>query len=185
MASFKWTEQTEKAAHLIAAGNLTYPQIADAVDSTRNTIYLWRQNEEFKARVDQYLEELREDIKRIGIADQLKRVAALNDRWGRMRRIIEERADDPTMQNVAGGKTGLMVRTVKRVSVETDAESGETRTDVEEFAVDTALLKELRDHEKQAAQELGQWAEKQQISGPDGAPLVVLKLGNTASTDDL
>jgi hypothetical protein len=31
---------------------------------------------------------------------------------------------------------------------------------VEEYEVDTGLLKELREHEKQAAQELGQWSDK-------------------------
>jgi hypothetical protein len=32
--------------------------------------------------------------------------------------------------------------------------------EVAEYSIDTGLLKELRDHERQAAQELGQWAEK-------------------------
>jgi hypothetical protein len=34
---------------------------------------------------------------------------------------------------------------------------------VEVYSVDTALLKELRDLEKQAAQELGQWTAKTEI----------------------
>jgi hypothetical protein len=38
---------------------------------------------------------------------------------------------------------------------------------VEEYQVDTGLLKELREHEKQAAQELGQWSEKARVEqGP-------------------
>jgi hypothetical protein len=38
---------------------------------------------------------------------------------------------------------------------------------VEEYEVDTGLLKALLDHEKQAAQELGQWSEKSKVEqGP-------------------
>jgi hypothetical protein len=38
---------------------------------------------------------------------------------------------------------------------------------VEEYEVDTGLLKELREHEKQAAQELGQWSDKARVEqGP-------------------
>jgi hypothetical protein len=38
---------------------------------------------------------------------------------------------------------------------------------VEEYQVDTRLLKELREHKKQAAQELGQWSEKARVEqGP-------------------
>jgi hypothetical protein len=32
---------------------------------------------------------------------------------------------------------------------------------VEEYAVDTGLLREMRAHEEQAARELGQWVERQ------------------------
>jgi hypothetical protein len=38
---------------------------------------------------------------------------------------------------------------------------------VDEYAVDGVLLKELREHEKQAAQELGQWSDKAKVEqGP-------------------
>jgi hypothetical protein len=38
---------------------------------------------------------------------------------------------------------------------------------IEEYQVDTGLLKELREHEKQAAQELGQWSDKARVEqGP-------------------
>jgi hypothetical protein len=50
--------------------------------------------------------------------------------------------------------------------------SAQNNQTVEEYAVDTALLKELRAHEQQAAQELGQWLDKHEHTGKDGESLV-------------
>jgi hypothetical protein len=60
-----------------------------------------------------------------------------------------------------GADKGLLARSYKQLG------SGEDATIVEEYAVDGVLLKELREHEKQAAQELGQWSEKSRVEqGP-------------------
>jgi hypothetical protein len=65
------------------------------------------------------------------------------------------------MVAVPGAETGLLTRTYKQIG------SGEGAEKVEEYQVETGLLKELREHEKQAAQELGQWADKSKIEqGP-------------------
>lgn len=61
------------------------------------------------------------------------------------------------MKDVPGGNTGLLVRTTKGIG------SGDTFQIVDEYAVDTGLLRELREHEKQAAQELGQWIDKSEV----------------------
>src|SRR5262249_27057215 len=79
---------------------------------------------------------------------------ALNDRWSRMQQIIEARANHPDYANIPGGRTGLLVRSVKQIG------SGDSARLVEEFALDVALLKELRAHEKQAAVELAQSLER-------------------------
>ena len=44
---------------------------------------------------------------------------------------------------------------------------------VEVASLDVGLLKELREHEKQAAQELGQWTEKRELTGKDGGPIEI------------
>lgn len=72
-----------------------------------------------------------------------------------MLRVIEARSKD--MAEVPGGDTGLLVRKLKSIG------SGENTKTVEEYAVDTGLLSELREHEKQAAQELGQWINKSNV----------------------
>ena len=65
-----------------------------------------------------------------------------------MRQVIEERAASPDFAVVPGGKTGLLCRELR----------GKKDTPV--YKVDTALLAELRAHEQQAAQEIGQWQSK-------------------------
>jgi transposase-like protein len=185
MSDFRWTETNRQAAKLFAEGNLTVGQIAENLGVTRQTLFNWRQNEEFKKWLDELSDEFKAEVRRVGIATVEKRVHAQNDRWVRMRRVIEARADDPSMADVPGGNTGLMVRTVKRVVVETDIQGHPRSTEVEEFAVDTGLLKELREIERQAAQELGQWLEKKEITGKDGGPVIVVNLGETALMDHL
>jgi phage terminase small subunit len=49
-----------------------------------------------------------------GIRTNDARVAGYEARRNQLLTIIQERANDPEMLNVAGGKTGLLVRTVKR-----------------------------------------------------------------------
>lgn len=165
---FPWTEKTELAAELIAAGNLTLEEIASRVGVNRRTLWEWKKNEAFAGRIEARLEELRAEVRRIGLATIERRVQAQNDRWFKMRQVIEARAEDPAMQDVPGGTTGLLVRTVKGIG------SGDDFRVVEEFAVDTGLLRELREIEKQAGQELGQWTEKRDVTG---AVAVAAELG--------
>lgn len=79
------------------------------------------------------------------------RLAALEDRHERMRIVMDERAEE--MAGVPGGRSGLLVRQIKQVG------QGDNAQIVEEYKLDTGLLSEFREHEKQAAMELGQWQE--------------------------
>lgn len=157
MADFSWTPEQIEAAQLIADGNLTITEIAEKFGVSRQTIYNWKQVPEIAARIEQHLEDFRQEVRRRGLASREKRIASLNDRWKRLQKVVEERADDPNHQSVPGWKTGLLVHNVKSVG------GGENATVVDLYEVDTGLLKELREHEKQAAQELGQWTEKHEV----------------------
>jgi hypothetical protein len=69
------------------------------------------------------------------------------------------------MASVPGGATGLLVRRVKRIG------TGPSAGAVEEFAVDTRILRELRAHEQQAARELGQWIGRSDVASmPEERP---------------
>jgi hypothetical protein len=88
------------------------------------------------------------------ISSRNARVQALQNRWDRMRRVIDERATSPAFADVPGGTTGLLIRSSKGKDADQPV-----------YKVDTSLLAELRAHEKQAAEELGQWSEKRELTG--------------------
>lgn len=162
--AWTWTRAREKAAQLVADDALTNEQIAASVGVIRQTLDLWKLRPEFQARVASIVAAYADAIKGEGIANVKNRVAAQNDRWERMKAVIAERAVSDEMANVPGGKTGLLVHTYKMAG-------GKEPVVMDEYAVDTGLLSEMRAHEKQSAQELGQWTEKQEVTGKDGKPL--------------
>lgn len=153
------TARQERAAQLLAQGAQTDIALAETLGITRKTVQRWRDEPVFMERVETLQTEMAAAVVSEGIASRTRRVAALNDRWDRMRQVIAERAEDPDMQHVAGGQTGLLIHTFKTVG------GGRDATTVDEYSVDVGLLKELRAHEEQAAKELGQWTEKQEHTG--------------------
>jgi hypothetical protein len=147
------TTRQEDAAKLVAADELSDKQIAEQAGISDRQLRTWKKLPAFSAAVAEHRAAWRETVMQQGIADQAKRVAALQDRWLRMRRVIDARAEDMA-DEVPGGETGLLVRQIKSIGF------GANNQTVEEYAVDTGLLKELRAHEEQAAKELGQWVDK-------------------------
>ena len=90
------------------------------------------------------------------ICVQHPRIDAYQDRWDRMMRLIEARAASGAAEHsgVPGADTGLLV--CRRRSIGSAAFSEK----VCEWRLDAALLKEMRELEKQAAVELGWFAER-------------------------
>jgi hypothetical protein len=88
-----------------------------------------------------------QEMFRLEIKSRTDRIRALQDRHQRLLLIMHERAADPRMANVPGGKSGLLVRRLRAVG----------REIVEEYEIDAALLAEVRAHERQVAEELGQY----------------------------
>ena len=125
------------------------------------TLKKWSTVHGWQARLAAIAAEERAAIVARGIADKQNRVDAYNDVWDRLRRVItaRQRKHPESDYAAAGVNSGLMVLTVKY-------QPGGGRT--EEWAVDTGLLKELREYGKQAAVELGQWVEKVAPTDPSG-----------------
>lgn len=161
---FEWTTQRQEAVMLINEDRLTDEQIAEKVGVVRTTIARWKRHPEFQARLAQSEEAVRKALIARGVADRQNRIDAYNERWHLMREVIRERATDIAYQRAPGGKTGLLVRTFKVLP---------TGDALDEFAVDTGLLRELRATEEQAAKELGQWTDKKEVTGKDGGPIQV------------
>jgi hypothetical protein len=105
------------------------------------------------ARVAELQAELSAGTIRLEISSRNARVQALQDRWDRMRQVIERRAASPDFAQVPGGTTGLLCRDLRC-------------KDTPVYKVDTGLLAELRAHEQQAAQELRQWQTRSMVEEP-------------------
>lgn len=179
MQRFHMDDQAKEAAKLVAEASLTYSSIADRVGVTRQTILNWRRQPLFVEEVEAIREGIRLEAHDYGLSIRENRITALNDRWNRLRKVIEDRADDPEHQIAPGGSTGLLVRQTKGVG------RGDDFTLIHEFAVDVGLLAELRAVEQQAAKELGQWTDKKEVQhSGDMRHAVALDL-TTLSTDQL
>lgn len=146
------------AAALVAADELTNEQIAAEVGIGRTTLDRWKHDDDFVAEVRKLIAEYDKQMLHLGMAQRRRRVEALNDRHRRMARVIEARSKDPGTAKAAGGDTGLIVRDIKSAGGKA----------VLIYSVDTPLLKEMRETEKQIAQEVGQWTEKLEHSAGAG-----------------
>ena len=167
MQTWTWTKTRERAAQLVADGQQNDTQIAAALQIGGRTLDYWKVRPEFHARVEAHLAAFREKIRAEGIANRQNRVDALNDRWGKLHQIAQERGADPAMATIPGGTTGYLVHQVKQLG------GGPSAQIIDEYVLDTGLLSELRANEQQAAKELGQWTEKRETTGKDGGPIDV------------
>ena len=91
----------------------------------------------------------------------------MQDRWSMLRagiaQLMIERAAD--MADAPGGGTGLLVR--------------QYQGGAPIYKVDTGLVSligQLLAHEKQAAEELGQWTEKRDVSGDAASAMIIINL---------
>lgn len=177
-----------RAAVLVAEDELTDEAIAATIGITRRTLTNWKRTPEFAALVGDHVGQIQASMLKFTIAKKHKRIAVLDGMHAKLLTVIDERAahyDDLThtlndqapdkrhMKQVAsqmfggteetvvppGGRTGLVVRQLKQVG------SGMSAKTVEEFAVDTGLIKEIRGLHEQVAKELGQWVDRQEVAG--------------------
>ena len=164
---FQWTRRRLTAAAFLAEDDLVDEAIASRVGVTSRQLRKWKRCPEFAARVEALAEQRARAVVVRAVARRDRRLKALDDRWRALRQVISERGADPEMADVPGGKTGLLVRTTRGVG------RGEDYQLVTEYTVDVALLKELREHERQGAIEAGEWSEKREVTGKDGKPIEV------------
>lgn len=122
-------------------------------ESAQRLASLLLKNVEVLNRISELRAEADSKVITDGILERSERIARLERRAVKLDEVIAARASDPSMLDVPGGHTGLLVRSYKAAGPQL----------VEEFAVDTGLLKELRATEQQAATELGEWLTKTAI----------------------
>jgi hypothetical protein len=140
----------ETAAQLVAEDRLTDEKIAESLGVSRKTLHVWKQHPAFSARVTELESIWTNRALKNNLARREYRLAVLADQHGRCLAIRDARASDPSMADVPGGATGMLVRTYKGLG------NGENARVVEEYAYDAALDREIRELQAQCAEELGQ-----------------------------
>lgn len=162
---FQWSTKSTEAVTLVAEDLISDRQIADQLGINRSTLHRWKQHSDFAAAVDAAIDVLQAQSHKRGIARIDHRLRNANDRHRRMVALIEARAEEGG--DAPGADTGLLVRTFKAVG------GGPSAYTVEEWSVDTGLLREMRELEKQIAQDTGQWTDKRELTGKDGGAISV------------
>lgn len=171
---FLWSGKSERAAVLLAADDISDREIAAKLHISRTTLHTWKQHPEFAGRVGGERGQIQAGMLKLAIAKKHERVKVLDDlqtdlltirqaRAAEYAALAAQRAAEPETKRVsrevfggrgevpAGGETGLILRTIKQIG------SGPMATIVEEFGIDTGMIREIRALHEQAARELGQW----------------------------
>lgn len=161
-APFPWTPQREQCAIHLAEDQMSDNRITQKLGIHPSTLHTWKCHPEFAARVDKLTNAMRDRVRRRGLGMKEYRLKCLIDRHEKLLQIAEERAADKEIKKAPGGTTGYVTRELKKIG------SGDDSELIEEFPVDTGFLNEIRAHEKQFAQEAGEWTEKKEISGAVG-----------------
>ena len=152
-------------------------QIARQVKINPDTLYQWKHQPEFEARVLEIIARRENEQIEVSIRNRNKRVARANRDWLDLQRIKAERAADPAMDRVPGGTTGLLIRRVrhfrvldvKKVTMKGKVEFHPiVRTKVvEEYGIDAAMIAKANELEEHAARDLGQWGNKVELEVED------------------
>jgi transposase len=153
---FRWTTQRHKAALLLAENELSDREIAATLKISRTTLHNWKQDADFAAQVGDHIGEIKARMMRRAIARKEHRIEVLDRLHTKLLTVVEERGAELAGES-AGTDTGLVVRQIKQIGSGRDAQT------VEEFAVDTGTIREIRALHEQAAKELGQWIDKSQV----------------------
>jgi putative insertion element HTH domain-containing protein len=156
----------EDAARMIAEDELSDAKISERIGVTQRTLISWKKKPEFAERVKEITAAYAARAISRGIAKRERRLGVLVDLHEKCEQVIYERSQSAELQEVAGGRTGLVTHNVKGVG------KGDDFQLIDVYEVDTALLREMRAIQEQVAKELGQRVDKHELSGPNGDPLI-------------
>lgn len=158
--AFEITAKHLKAARLFADG-LSQAAVAEQLGVSLKNARTWYEQPAIKAEIEAFVEADREAIRKEGIANKQNRMDEYDRRWREMKALMRARAEWDVLrdENVPGRETGLLCRDFKGIRPV--------------YKVDAALLREMRELEKQAAIEIGDWTEKKELTGADGGAIPI------------
>lgn len=143
-----WTKQKERALALVSEGRLTTEEICEKLKISRNCLWKWKKTGEWKEREALVLKDTQEALTGIGIRVRDTRLKYLQERHDKLMRVIKARGEQYA-GFCPGGETGLLAQDLTKNGVV--------------YKIDSAALRELREIEKQAAIEMGEWSEKREV----------------------
>ncbi len=158
LKNFAWNARRDAAAVEVAKDLMTDAGIAREAGVTAQQLRNWRKCPEFAARVQEHRDYWAQQIKDRGLIEKENRIKGAQDDYVRTEIILRERANDPAMQRVPGGRSGYLVRQVKQIGA-----GAKTQT-VEEYVFDKALFASRIESRMYVAKELGQWVEKSEFN---------------------
>lgn len=164
VSNFEWNAQRYKAAQLLAEGRLTDEEIAEQLAITRRTLARWKTQIAFIDYIYECIRTTRDELLKRGVRERQNRLDQIDNVVSKINRVITARAElyaPDAMARAQGADTGLVVRREKVIG------NGDNARDVVEYEVDVATLRELREQLKQAAIEVGEWAEKRLFGTTD------------------
>jgi hypothetical protein len=168
---WRWTKQRELAARLCAEDLLPDRKIADQVGISDQCLYNWRAKPEFADRVQSLTAAYRERIRTTSIAVVENRVARMLRELEDLDAVEVERARvygaERFKDAIPGGGTGKVVITRYRKITVVDGVGRKVEQNVPITKADTDIVNAKLAILKQAAQDLGQWAEKSDPAGTD------------------
>jgi hypothetical protein len=85
---FRWTGTSERAAFLLAEDLLTDAAIAESVRISTATLYRWKADPEFAARIDQLADEIQKRVRREGFGRLDRRLKRYTERLDAERRSV-------------------------------------------------------------------------------------------------
>jgi hypothetical protein len=156
----KLTDKQLQAAKLVAGKKQTIQQIADQVGVSTRTIDYWKTDDTFQAEVKRLQNLWRLTVRTAGVADPEIRLHDLTDLRNRLFGVIYARAKDPEMQEVPGGRTGLLTKRNKMRGVGLGESIPEP-----EYAVDTGLVTALIAVQRAAVDELEGGDKQNDVAG--------------------
>ena len=173
----------KKAALRVAEGKWLDARIAAEAGVDRSTLWRWMHDPDFATLVEEHKAKLYAAILKRGIADKQLRVAALLDRHQRFAQVIELRAERSTaaIEDDTGLTPGglpipdadgtIPEKPKRRVPAEAatgmvvhQTKFSPSGMQIDEWVVDTGTSAEMRNLEKQVAQEMGEWTEKRDVT---------------------
>lgn len=163
----------DRAAILLAEDALSDEVIAEQVGIGRTTLSRWKLDPDFTALVGDYRGRIIAQSLKLPIAKKHERIKVLDTLHTKALEAIEHRVymaqqdESPTSHamRVFGDHMAPEAVTGLFVAKQSISATGRVVTD---WMFDSALVKEIRELQKQAAQELSQWTEQAEIKHSGG-----------------